>query len=303
MTGIEGIVFRGSDVAKLTGGMLVGMDRVISRPCTLRNPREGGLAFAKTQAHISTLPAEFSGSLTIIAPPEMSHEGFGNVSLVLVESPRYAFAKAIAEFFTSAPSPTIASTARISPESRVGAGTRIGEYAVVGRNCRIGKGTFISNHVVIADNVVVGDRCVIKSGSVVGEAGFGIVKDSAGNNYRMPHIGGVVIGDDVEIGSLSTICAGTIDPTIIDDFVKIDDHVHVGHNCLIRKNCIVTAGSIIGGSAVIHEDVWLGLNCAVMNGVEVGRGALVGLGAALLAGCEANVTLSAYPARQLPKKS
>jgi UDP-3-O-[3-hydroxymyristoyl] glucosamine N-acyltransferase len=225
-----------------------------------------------------------------------------NVSFILVANPRLAFARAIAEFFVELTSPGISPTAKISPDCVIGPGVYIGEFATIGRRCRIGGNTTILNNVVIGDNVVIGERCVVKSNSVVGEAGFGIVKDENGDNRRLPHIGGVIIGDDVEIGSLNTVCSGTVDPTIIEDFVKTDDHVHIAHNCVIKRNSIITSCSSIAGSTVIEENVWLGPNCSIMNGIVVGRDAFVGLGAAVMAGCERGATLAAFPARQVPKK-
>lgn len=291
-----------SGVASFLGTTFVGEDRDVVRPCTLKNPFDGGLAFAKNAESLTALPKGFIGSLTILVPREMAIENRSNISLINVDTPRFAFAQVMAVLMVERPAPVIAPTARVSADCVLGERVRIGEYSVIGRNCRIGDDTVIGNHVVIADNVSIGRRCVVKSSSILGEQGFGIVKDESGNNYRIPHVGGVLIGDDVEIGALNTVCAGTLDPTIIADFVKTDDHVHIAHNCVIERNVIVTSCSSIAGSTTISENAWLGPNCSVMNGVVVGRGTFVGLGAVVMTSCPADSTLSGYPARPLPRK-
>ncbi|MBM4229266.1 MAG: transferase [Gammaproteobacteria bacterium] len=291
-----------SAVADFLGAAFFGDDRQVLKPCTLRNPCDGGLAFAKTADNLTALPREFAGSLTILAPPGTGVEHLPNISIICVRVPRFAFAKVMSELMIDRPIAAVAPTARVHPDCVLGQGVSIGEYSVIGRNCRIGDGTVIGNHVVIANDVVIGRRCVIKSGSVLGEEGFGIVKDESGHNYRLPHIGGVVLGDDVEIGALNTVCAGTLDPTIIEDFVKTDDHVHIAHNCVIGRDAIVTSCSSIAGSTKVEEDVWLGPNCSIMNGIVLGRGSTVGLGAVVMTSCAPNSTLSGYPARQLPRR-
>ena len=103
------------------------------------------------------------------------------------------------------------------------------------------------------------------------------MRDEIGNKTRIPHLGGVMIGSHVEIGALSTVLSGTIMPTIVEDYAKIDDHVHVGHNVRVARGASVTAGVVIGGSAIIEAEAWVGMNSSIRDGRRVGSCALVGM--------------------------
>lgn len=111
----------------------------------------------------------------------------------------------------------------------------------------VGAETVIENNVVVGAGVEIGARCVVKSGAVIGEDGFGFERDELGRPIRLIHLGSVVIGDDVEIGSLATVCRGTLGNTVIEDFAKIDDHVHIAHNVVVRTAALITACAEVSG--------------------------------------------------------
>jgi UDP-3-O-[3-hydroxymyristoyl] glucosamine N-acyltransferase len=112
---------------------------------------------------------------------------------------------------------------------------------------------------------------------VVGHAGYGFVRDEIGNKTRIPHLGGVVIGSHVDIGALVTVPSGTITPTGIEDYAKFDDHFHVAHGVRVARSASVTAAVVIGGSAVIEAEAWVGINSSIRDGRRVGSRALVGM--------------------------
>ncbi|MFQ8845937.1 MAG: hypothetical protein ACLR84_00580, partial [Clostridia bacterium] len=103
----------------------------------------------------------------------------------------------------------------------------------------------------------------IGENSVIGAQGFGVEKDTDGRNIRIPHIGGVIIKENVEIGALSSIVAGTIHPTVIEKNVFIDDLNHIAHNCQIGEGSMLTAAAQIGGSAAIGADSYISPNATV----------------------------------------
>jgi len=190
---------------------------------------------------------------------------------------------------------------------------------VIGKNVNIGKETIIEPFVFIDHDVKVGDNCILRSGvricsnvlignhtiigqnSVIGGPGFGIEKDIDGTLIRIPQIGGVIIGSNVEIDALSNIDSGTIEPTIIENNVMIDDHVHISHNVHIEKNCIITACSEISGRVLIKKDTWLGPNCSIINGITIGENVLIGMGAVIRKSTKDNVVVAGKAARQFPK--
>ncbi len=175
--------------------------------------------------------------------------------------------------------------------------------SVIGDNVIIGDNTEIRHHVVIGDNTVIGNNCLVKSHTVIGEEGFGFERDENGVPIRIPHLGRVVIGNNVEIGALNTVMRGTLDDTIVADNVKTDDHVHIGHNVYIGRGCVITACAEISGSAKIGEMTSLGPNCSVMNGISIGSNCIVGLGTVVTKSLPNDVVAAGCPARVLRKTS
>jgi UDP-3-O-[3-hydroxymyristoyl] glucosamine N-acyltransferase len=182
---------------------------------------------------------------------------------------------------------SIASTANISPLAVVDGAVEIADgvviepFCVVGPEVKIGRGSILRSGARVHSRVVIGENSVIGSNTVVGHEGYGFVRDETGNKIRISHLGGVVIGSNVEIGALVSLPSGTIMPTVIEDHAKIDDHVHVAHNVRVAKGASVIAGVVIGGHAVIDEEAWVGMNSSIRPGHRVGSYALVGMDASI----------------------
>jgi UDP-3-O-[3-hydroxymyristoyl] glucosamine N-acyltransferase len=176
---------------------------------------------------------------------------------------------------------------------------RIGKNVFLGRGVRIGADTVVYHNAVIGDEVEIGERCVIKSCAVIGEDGFGFERDSNGKAIRLPHIGTVLIGDDVEVGSLTTVCRGTLGNTILRNGCKIDDHVHLAHNVDIGEDAFIIACAEVSGGVKIGQRAWIAPNATVINQVSIGADAVVGLGAVVLKSVLANDVVVGNPAKKL----
>jgi UDP-3-O-[3-hydroxymyristoyl] glucosamine N-acyltransferase len=161
-------------------------------------------------------------------------------------------------------------------EAKIGKKTKIYKNTFIGKNVVIGNNCEILTGVVINNNVIIGNNCIIKSNSVIGQSGFGTILDKENNLINLKHFGGVIIGDNVEVGALSTIVQGTLDNTVIGNFNKLDDHVHIGHNVIIGENNQFCAGTIIGGSAKIGNYNFFGLNSTVKDNITVGNNNILG---------------------------
>ncbi len=190
-------------------------------------------------------------------------------------------------------------------------------FVIIGENVTIDKGVIIEPFVFLGDNIwikqgsivksgvrgvrntQIGKNCIIRENSVIGGNGFGIEKDELGNNRRLPHLGGVIVGDNVEIGALNTICSGTISATIVENYVKTDDHVHVAHNDHIKENTIITAGTIVSGSVTLGKSVWMGPNSTIINGVELGDEVFSGIGSVITKSFNEKQTIAGNPARKI----
>lgn len=186
--------------------------------------------------------------------------------------------------------------------------TRIHPSVLLGRNVEIGEGVEIGENTVIGHNVVIdrgvriGRNCIIKSNSVIGENGFGFERDETGFPLRFPHLGSVVLEDDVEIGALNTVCRGTLNDTIIRRGTKTDDHVHVGHNCIIGPQNLITACTETGAGIRTGKNVWIGPNSSIIEKVTIGDSAFIGIGTLVLRDVAPNTTVVGVPARVLPPK-
>lgn len=173
----------------------------------------------------------------------------------------------------------------------------IGTGVVLGRGVEIGAGTQIGHYVVIGDGVRIGCRSRVKSAAVIGEDGYGFERDEEGRPLRMVHLGSVRIGDEVEIGSFTTVCRGTLVDTVIEESAKIDDHVHIAHNCIIRRNAMIVGCAEVSGGVEVGEGAWVAPQAAILQKVRVGPHATVGIGAVVLKHVEDGAVVFGNPAR------
>jgi UDP-3-O-[3-hydroxymyristoyl] glucosamine N-acyltransferase len=276
---------RASALADALGAAFTGTDHPFDRILPLNAATDGVLCFSKT-----SFDQPRPDAAVVIAPPG-TPTSMGVV--IETERPRLLFAKALNWLKVNPGFVLPQEPAHIHPEAT------ISSTAVIGKGVTIGKGTIVNHFVVIADGVQIGEHCVIKSGAVIGEDGFGFERDVDGTPIRLVHLGSVVIGDRVEVGSLTTICRGTLDDTIIEDDVKMDDQVHVAHNCKIRRGAMLISCASLCGGVEVGEFSWVGPNASVIQQLRVGAGAFVGLGANVMKSVEPGATVSGYPGRTL----
>jgi len=140
----------------------------------------------------------------------------------------------------------------------VGDSTRLDASVSVGRDCRIGSGCILYPGVTVYDGCIVGDRVILHAGVVIGADGFRYVDDENGRKVKIPHIGIVRIGDDVEIQANCCVDRAMLDETVIGNGVKMDNLVHVGHNVVIGDNTLVAGQCGFSGSVRIGKNVVMG---------------------------------------------
>ena len=256
------------ELAQFLGGTVIGDEnREISDVKGLAEAGSDDISFA-VEPYTEYLPQVHAGA--VITEKEYPA---GNNTLVLVENPRLAFSKLLELFHPrQSVQKGIHSTAVVDESAKIGENTAVMAYAVIGKNVRIGAGSVVYPYVFIGDNVtiganaaiypgavimentVMGDNAVIRAHAVIGGEGFGFATKD-GKHTRIPQIGNVTIGDDVEIGACTTIDNGTLGSTKVGRGTKIDNLVHLGHNVEIGEDCFVIAQTGIAGSTKVGNHV------------------------------------------------
>ena len=175
-------------------------------------------------------------------------------------------------------------------------GVRLTANVYVGYDVRLGAGTVAEPNVTLMAGTRVGKNCILHAGCVLGSDGFGFLPSSAGI-VKIPQIGNVIVGDNVEIGACTTIDRGTIGNTVIGDGTKIDNHVQIGHNVRIGRNCIICSMTGIAGSSVIEDEVTVSVQVGITDHVHVGKGATLAGRAGVTNDVPDGAVVSGFPAR------
>lgn len=191
---------------------------------------------------------------------------------------------------------TIGAFASIGEGTVIGAGAVLHAGVVLGRNCKIGRNVTLYPHVVVYDDSVLGDRVVVHANSVIGADGFGY-RPHNGEHVKVPQLGYVIIGDDVEIGACSTIDRGTFGATRIGDGTKIDNLVQIGHNCQIGKHNLLVSQVGIAGSCTTGDYVVMAGQVGVADHLKIGDHAQLGAQCGVVRDVPADSRMWGTPAR------
>lgn len=221
-------------------------------------------------------------------------------TLIVVNKPKMLLAMIGNHFFVDKWEPTIHPTAIIDPAAKIGQNVHVGAYSVIGK-ATIGDGCVIDANVRIYDSVTMGTGCYIKSGAVLGGAGFGYERDKDGNRFRFPQIGGLIIGDFVDVGANTSIDRGSLSNTLIGDYTKISSLCHIAHNNKIGKNVEITVGVSLAGGNTIDDNAWLAPGSSLRGYIHLGERAFVGTGAVVVKDIPAGETWVGNPAHKLEK--
>jgi UDP-3-O-[3-hydroxymyristoyl] glucosamine N-acyltransferase len=293
------------------------METIITGAASVEEAGPGDLVFAESPRFLaSALRSHASAVLTSsqLAEPSAAKP------LVLVSDPRLAFVQVLEMFAPplSAP-PGIDPTAKIGAGTVVGAEVRIGAYVTigegvtlgdrvalmagtrVGNGCVIGEDTLLYPNVVFYPYVRVGKRCIFHSGSIIGADGFGYVPVGYALK-KVPQLGVVEIGDEVEVGANSCIDRAKTGATVIGSGTKIDNLVHVAHNVRIGQSCLLIAQVGIAGSTTLGNGVIMAGQSGVRDNVTLGDGVRVSARGGVIGNVPPGTTVSGFPARPHQEK-
>ncbi|MEN9916964.1 MAG: UDP-3-O-acylglucosamine N-acyltransferase [Pseudomonadota bacterium] len=250
---------------------------------TLQNAQQGQISFldnkrylkylALTQASAVILRADFlkhaPSNALIVADPYLA---FAKVAKLFEQAPEYSpgihASAIIGENCQIHPSVSIAPNVVIGANTRLEAGVVIGAACVIGNNVIIGANTRLTSQVSVCADTQIGERVLIHNGSVIGSDGFGLAKEN--NKWiKIPQLGKVQIGNDVEIGANVSIDRGALDDTIIGDGVKLDNQIQIGHNVRIGENTAIAGCTGIAGSTHIGKNCMIGGGVCINGHIEI----------------------------------
>ncbi len=276
-------------LAELVNGTVIGNPEAeIRGVAPAESAQEGDLTFAENQEY-------FQKAITSNASVILVGDNYGpcDKTIIRVANPRVALAQILDQLFPEAnPAPGIHPTAVVDPTAQIDPTAYIGPYCVIERGVEIGPGTILMAHVWVGEksrigaqtrifpnvsiyqNSKIGNRVRIHSGSVIGSDGFGYIQDG-GIHRKIPQVGWVEIGDDVEIGANVTIDRGALGPTLIGQGTKIDNLVQIAHNVQIGKHCIIIAQVGIAGSTKIGNYTILAGQVGIAGHLKIGDRVIV----------------------------
>jgi len=285
--------FRLVELAELTGCVLFNApdpDRLFRDVAPLSEADAETVSFLDNKLYVEDYARSRAGACLV--RPDMVERAPKGMSLLTHRDPYRAYAKVAAAFYpANEPVPGIADGAHVDPTATIGVGSRIDPGAAimagarVGAGCHIGPNAVVGDHVILSDGVavgpcaslafcVVGARTIIHGGARIGQDGFGFAMGSDGH-LKVPQLGRVLIGADVEIGANTTIDRGTGPDTIIGDGAKIDNLVQIAHNVKIGRCCVIVSMVGISGSATIGDFAVLAGQVGVAGHLTIGEGARI----------------------------
>lgn len=293
-----------AEIARMTSEPLPDSTLTITRASTLHNIYPHSVVFAQALPPNRIELLLKAKECLLLVPETIEHTLLKHLSaenvVAPVKNPRLSFARIMN---------VLANTLPRHAEYECVSGAWISTETQIAEDVIIEPGAFIDHSVIIEEQCIVcsgaviraytrlGKGSIVREGGAIGVFGFAYERDEHGVPIPIPHLGGVRIGSNAEIGSFTTVCAGTIDPTVVGNSVKIDSLVHVAHNCIVGDNAMIIACAEVSGSVCIGDGAWIGPNASIIEGRAIGSKATIGLGAVVIKNVEPGATVAGNPAQ------
>lgn len=282
------------DMAEHVQARLLGDGAVeVSGISSIQTASRGDLVFVEDEKNLA---AALGSKAAAVIAGEFAAKASTAMPLLIAAQPRLAFARA-AQLISPTrdrhagvhPSAVVHASARLGKDVNIeplvvieegveiGEGTCIGAGSVIGAQAKLGRGCELYPRVTIYAGARLGDRVIVHAGAVLGSDGFGYVRDPAtGRHEKFPQVGGLEIGDDVEIGANTTVDRGALEVTRIGRGTKLDNLVHIGHNCQIGDDVVIAAQTGLSGSIVVENNVVMGGQVGIGEHARIEEGVMLG---------------------------
>jgi len=302
------------EIAQLVKGELLGDASIeICGVAGLQEAQKGEISFLANPKYKNFLKSTRASAVVTSEKIENSSP----FAVVKHPNPHLAFSQVVKLFHPERKNypAEIHPSAILGKNLKLGQGVHIGAYTVaeneveignrtavlsgcfIGEKSKIGENCLIYPNVTIRENIIIGNNVIIHSGAVIGSDGFGFAFDGKAHQ-KIPQIGNVIIGDEVEIGANVTIDRAALGSTRVGKGTKIDNLVQIGHSVEIGENCILVAQVGIGGSTKLGKYVTLGGQAGLVGHIEIGDKAMVGAQGGVTKSIPAGMVVSGYPARE-----
>ena len=287
-----------SEIAGLINQELIGKNIIVNRPSTFEQYYDNSVICWQEKDVVNKKELLYNKNILIITDIDFN-ENEVSFSFIKSQNPKLDFIKIVNEYFIMWDEVSIAQSVKIHPNAKIARNVSIGENVIIGPDVLIGENSKVLNNVVITNQVEIGENCIIKHNSTIGSEGFDFEIDKLGIPIHYPHIGKILIGNNVWVGANTSIESGKIKDTIIHDEVKIDDLVQLGYNCRIGYRTMITAGVIIGRDVTIGNGSLIAPNSTVRNDIYIGNNVIIGEGAVVIKNVSDNSVFVGNPAQFL----
>jgi UDP-3-O-[3-hydroxymyristoyl] glucosamine N-acyltransferase len=256
-----------AEIATRLGGRVAGDGGVrVSQVGSLENAAAGEITFLAGPKHRTKLAGTRAAAVIL----SKESEDLTTLPRIVCDSPYLYFAR-VSQLFNplTAQPPGVHASAVLGKDVKLGKDVSIGAGCVIGDGVAIGSGSCLYPRVVVYHGCTLGERVIVHSGAVIGADGFGGAQDEAGRWIKIPQIGVVRIGNDVEIGANTTIDRGALDDTVIEDGVKLDNQIQIGHNCRIGAHTAMAGCTGVAGSTRIGRHCAIGAAAQILGHLEI----------------------------------
>jgi UDP-3-O-[3-hydroxymyristoyl] glucosamine N-acyltransferase len=304
-----------SEINEVLKGIIIGdTSKMITAPEQLEMAKDTEISFIGNKKYEKVW--EKSKACAAIVNEDVAIEPGENRAFIKVKNADLAMSQILSLFAPPTPlfsidiHPTavVDKSAVVGNGTQIGAGCYIGPKVILGENvtiypnvtilddCSIGNNTVIWSGTVIRERSIIGNDCIFHPNATIGADGFGFRPDPERGLVKIPQIGNVIIGNNVEIGANSCVDRGKFSSTVLGDGCKIDNLVQIGHNCKLGRFCIMAGNSGLAGSVTLGDGVIIGGSASIKDHTTIGDGAIVGAGSGVTGDIPPGKVMLGYPA-------